>query len=174
MRRKITIADLSRPPASACAGLPATSAATAPEPAPPSKNMLAKVRLKQTKAWMAARWPAAFNAPLRPLAIGVGSEIIADPSGSFTVQERRWALAAWCGRPDYLRALVEGRVRVNLDADGGAVTDDEREHALGRLKALKIKRGAGRGHPELQDKTTNPNPPDERSHNKGGSHADPT
>jgi sRNA-binding protein len=69
-------------------------------------------------------------------------------ASGFSVGEIDAALKAWCGRWDYQRAIVAGRMRVKLDGeDGGAITEPERDHALERLKALERRKSPAAGQP---------------------------
>lgn len=82
-------------------------------------------------------FPAAFHQPAVPLPEGIlqqAHEALADQHSKKAV---RRALALWCSRTDYLRAVVaDDAHRVNLDgSDGGPVPDEQRESALRRLEA---------------------------------------
>jgi sRNA-binding protein len=100
-------------------------------PAPPiSKTKLAKARLREATAWMQEPWPAAFCAPIRPLAVGAGLDILAHPSSDFTADERRAAIRAWTCRWDYQRAIVARRRRVNLDGSDNAIGEVGESRAM--------------------------------------------
>ena len=81
--------------------------------------------------------PAVFRNPPRPLMVGIREQIIERYRGEYTARDVAIALRQWCGWSLYLRALVAGAVRVDLDgAIAGAVTEEHAQHAsehLGRL-----------------------------------------
>lgn len=82
------------------------------------------------------RFPEAFRQPPVPLPQNIlqtTHEALAEQHSKKSV---RRALAHWCSRTDYLRAMVaEQARRVNLDgSDAGPVPEDQREAALRRLE----------------------------------------
>ncbi len=70
----------------------------------------------------------------------------------------RRALAYWCGRTDYLRAVVaEGAQRVNLDgSDAGPVPEEQRQAALNRLDSKGV---SAQAPPRPAPKPRAPRPP---------------
>jgi sRNA-binding protein len=81
------------------------------------------------------RFPEAFRQPPVPLPQSIlqtAHEALAEDHSKKSV---RRALAHWCSRTDYLRAVIaEQARRVNLDgSDAGPVSEDQREAALRRL-----------------------------------------
>jgi len=97
-----------------------------------------KARAIATLATLKELSPAAFGAP-RPLKIGVRAEIIAR-APAITDDELGAALAFHCGNFAYLRGLVEGAERIDLDgAVAGFVTAVEAGFAKERMAKAKAK-----------------------------------
>lgn len=89
---------------------------------------------------MIERWPRCFYAnpaKRRPFKIGIHREIMA--LGIWSRRAIDDAFAGYCGRPAYLRNLVEGAHRVDLDgADAGIVTAEEATTAKEHLRQFLI------------------------------------
>ncbi len=87
-------------------------------------------------ALLAERFPCTFTtelAKVRPLAIGIFQTLqLFCPD--IPPRELRSALRAYTSHGTYLRSLVEGTARIDLDgAPSGAVTADAARHAAGKL-----------------------------------------
>jgi ProP effector len=97
-----------------------------------SKNPLA--------APLCAAWPKAFtNGPKpKPLKVGIHLDILS--SGRFEAETVSKMLAAYTGRPAYLKALKLGADRVDLEGQlcGRVETEDE-EHAKVKLARFKMR-----------------------------------
>lgn len=76
----------------------------------------------------------AFAEPPRPLAIGIDKQVSALAGGQFERPVIGWVLRWWTGRPDYLQALADGAVRINLDGTpAGESSEKDRASAAHRL-----------------------------------------
>ena len=99
-------------------------------------NSAAKV--ETAIAELAAAFPAAFTLDptlVRPVKLGIKDDIYAQSA----VSRRRIAAAlrSYCNSVDYLRASMEGAVRLDLTGKpAGTVTATEARHATERLAAL--------------------------------------
>jgi ProP effector len=85
-------------------------------------------------------FPAAFDpASPKPLKVGIRLEIdVRLPE--LPKRGIRRALLHWCSQEPYLRAIVAGGRRIDLDGNpAGEVTESERSHALRRLNALRYR-----------------------------------
>jgi ProQ/FINO family len=100
--------------------------------------------------WLAATYPLAFGADVKPVAIGVG-RVVWPAAKAAGIKRRAFndALSRRSGSPAYLETLVaDGAVRIDLD--GGVVEPVGLEHQVNALDRLaKIERrladkGAGR------------------------------
>lgn len=81
----------------------------------------------------------AFALPPRPLAIGIRYSL-ATAHPEIHPHALRIALARWCGRPDYLKALMAGGPRFALDGTPcGEMTETHRASAVLRLDSLKTR-----------------------------------
>lgn len=106
------------------------------------------------------RFPAAFDKPRRPLAVGIREEIrAAIPVEELPDQKLQQALASHTGRITYLQAcLADGARRVHLDgSDAGEVTEDGRRIAGEKLAAIEAQKQA-KAQREAERKA-NPIPP---------------
>ena len=87
-------------------------------------------------------FPVLFN-PMRPkpLALGISLQLAnARRAGLLNISllVQRAAMNAWLKTPNYQRALAITPCRYNLDGSVfGAVSDDHRQHAIDRLKAIR-------------------------------------
>jgi ProP effector len=87
-------------------------------------------------------FPAAFppkGHPRPALALGIHEQLIA--STGMTLTQTRRFLRLWTNRTRYLKAVVKGGERVNLDGQpAGAISDEHRRDAarrLGRREQMK-------------------------------------
>jgi len=105
---------------------------TAPRPAePPAKR--AAARRAPWAPWMEvvladwrARWPAVFAKPV-PLAVGISGHIKAVLRAEGKVVDRKTigvTLHRWTMQGTYLRAVVRGELRRNLDGSAAGVPDE--------------------------------------------------
>jgi sRNA-binding protein len=93
-------------------------------------------RQAKGSAALVAAFPTAFNRdnPM-PLSRGVCEQILASPKHGMNKHEVRAALRTWCHRPAYLRALVSGTVRIDLQGNPvGEVLLAERLFAREQLR----------------------------------------
>lgn len=83
-----------------------------------------------------ARFPEAFRSPPVPLPENILQTAHEALAEQYSKKSVRRALAHWCSRTDYLRAVVtEQARRVDLEGnDAGPVPDTQREAALRRLE----------------------------------------
>ena len=83
--------------------------------------------------------------PHLPLKVGIADDL-AECCLALSKRERRLILRAYTGRLMYLRALVAGASRIDLDGNAcGEVTADQAEHAAARLaEILAARAGSGR------------------------------
>jgi ProP effector len=93
---------------------------------------------------LAVRWPKTFSvyeARRRPLKIGIHGDILAALDGGITPDELKLALAHYCRNPVYLRKILPGTWRYDLDGNHvGEVTANEAADAKRRLAEIeKIK-----------------------------------
>jgi ProP effector len=93
-----------------------------------------------TIALLAERYPNVFAIQLervRPLAVGI-CQTLRLFAPDIPSQQLRAALKAYCRHGSYLRAMVEGAPRIDLDgAPSGVVTGDAARHAAERLAAVE-------------------------------------
>lgn len=80
-------------------------------------------------------FPAAFRQPPQPLPEGILQTVHEHLAGQHSKKAVRRALALWCNRGDYLRAVAaEDAHLIALDgSDAGLVPEEQREAALKRL-----------------------------------------
>lgn len=102
-------------------------------------------KILETRRMLVERFPNAFcpkGAVKKPLKVGIRHDLIAAAP-----QEWAWlgaALADYCGGPLYLRSVVEGAERVDLDGNVvGIVTECEARYSAKKLERLN--RGARKG-----------------------------
>jgi ProP effector len=92
-----------------------------------------------TIALLTERYPDTFTtelAKVRPLAIGI-SQTLTLFCSDIPPKQLKMALRAYCGHGTYLRAMVEGAARIDLDgAPSGVVTAGEARHAGELIAAL--------------------------------------
>lgn len=77
--------------------------------------------------------------PKRPLKIRIDQDIrLALPE--LARGDMALAMADYCGGPTYLRAMIVGAERIDLNGNpAGTVTAEEAEYAAGRLKAFEAR-----------------------------------
>ncbi len=90
---------------------------------------------RRVARWLVEHWPKAFK---RPLKIGVHHDILGTP---FSAEELSYGLRLVTGRERYLKRLVAGATRYDLDGQpAGEVTPEAAAHAAKRLLVLEAKR----------------------------------
>jgi ProP effector len=93
---------------------------------------------------LAETWPTRFvvhEKRRRPVQLGIHHSILAALDGAVTPQELRRALRYYIGNTWYLRAIVAGAARIDLEGNpAGAVTAEEAAAAAARLASHKRKR----------------------------------
>ena len=89
---------------------------------------------RQALREIAARFPEAFQFPIRPLSVTARQDLIASGYDKAVVYR---VLKLYCGRIDYLKAVAHGARRVNLDGSDADLPEQSHiEHARERLKTL--------------------------------------
>lgn len=82
--------------------------------------------------------PRAFCDPPRPLAIGIRKPIGDRFASEYGGQAIASAMKRWCLRSDYLRVIITGAERFDLDGNAaGVVTEIEAAPAAERLALLR-------------------------------------
>jgi ProP effector len=93
---------------------------------------------------LAETWPACFSVyerRRRPLALGIHHGILAALDGAVTPQELRRALRFYVGNTYYLRMMIAGAARIDLDGcPAGTVSAEEAATAAARLATHKRRR----------------------------------
>ena len=85
---------------------------------------------------LAEMFPAAFSSPPRPLKLRIDVDLGA--TGLLTPDEAQAVLAYRCGGISYLRSLLAGAPRVDLNGNPvGVVTEAEAAHATSRVAWVK-------------------------------------
>ncbi len=116
------------------------------EKQPVSQETNAKARNKNREANQAAvallveNYPQAFNSEEpKPLKIGIQEDLVSDEKVSRSKIKR--ALATYVRNPRYLKSLVEGADRVDLQGEStGKVSAEEEQHAKAKLDEYKQRR----------------------------------
>ena len=118
---------------------------------PPAKRMPA--RRAPWAPWMEvvladwrARWPAAFTKPV-PLALGISGHIKAVLRAEGKVVDRKTigvTLHRWTMQGTYLRAVVRGELRRNLDGSAAGVPDEAARQYAQRLLDERAARQAAK------------------------------
>lgn len=107
-----------------------------------SNPRMAPEMIEANVTMLTERFPQAFD-PKNPKPLKLG---IRDDLAALAPEVDLGVLGPWCGRPRYLKALIAGESRVDLD--GNPVwepTQAERDDAAARLKALKDRQKANKG-----------------------------
>jgi ProP effector len=95
---------------------------------------------------LAERFPkcfAVFEQRRRPLKTGIHTDILAALDGAITPSELRIALRFYTGNVAYLRGLLNGAWRIDLDGKvTGTVTADEEAQAKAKVAAIEAKAAA--------------------------------
>lgn len=115
-----------------------------PQPELPKKARQRK-NMMHLRGWLIRKHPKCFmlfGQPKLPLKIGIYDDIMALYGGGY--QNFRFELSAalsdYCNGGTYLRALVVGAVRVDLDGNpAGEVSEAAAQHAVERLAKLEAK-----------------------------------
>jgi ProP effector len=100
----------------------------------------AKERFHETKAWLESTYPKAlnFNEP-KPLKPGIERDLL-DSSSPYSKSQLRKCLRVYCASRGYLRAIVQGNWRYDLNGEKvGEIIQEHKDHAL---KQLEYNRGA--------------------------------
>ena len=72
--------------------------------------------IKRARAWLRRKYPAAFGASFKPLAVGVRKEILSSAPARISRRAVRTALLARCRHDQYLVAVMApGAWRIDLD-----------------------------------------------------------
>jgi sRNA-binding protein len=104
----------------------------------------AAVRAKGAIALLADRYPKAFavqNQRRLPLKLGIHGDIVASIGGALTPKELRRALRWYTGSLGYLREMLAGAARIDLQGDpSGVVTATEAQRAREMLAQLLARR----------------------------------
>jgi ProP effector len=94
-------------------------------------------------ALLVERYPktfAVYEARRRPLKIGIDRDLVAALGGAMTPRELGSALRCYCSNEGYLRNMLKGAWRVDLDGNPcGAVTGEAETHARETLAAKRRK-----------------------------------
>ena len=125
---------------------------TTPRPAePPAKRTPA--RRAPWSSWMEvvladwrARWPAAFTKPV-PLALGISGHIKAVLRAEGKVVDRKTigvTLHRWTMQGTYLRAVVRGDLRRNLDGSAAGMPDDAARQYAQKVLDERVARQAAK------------------------------
>jgi len=97
-------------------------------------------------ALLAKLYPKCFSVYERkrkPLRVGIHANLLAALDGALTPAGLHAALRFYVGNPAYLRAMLCGAWRIDLDGQvAGVVTLDEEAHAKAALGRIKAKRAA--------------------------------
>jgi ProP effector len=123
-----------------------------------------KEKTEQTIAELIAAFPLAFSTEpeqIKPLGIGIKQRIYAQ--WKLSHREIDHALRHYTGQVDYLRTVIEGAVRVDLDGTAnGTVTAKEAAYAAEHIKKL-LAIAAGKPKDKVKPKSpakgTSPQPP---------------
>jgi sRNA-binding protein len=111
-----------------------------------TRNLEAAKEAKAAIALLAEHWPrcfAVFEQRRRPLKIGIHLDILPALAGAITPLELRIALRFYVGNIVYLRGLLKGAWRIDLDGMvTGVVTADEEAQAKARIAAIEAKAAA--------------------------------
>jgi ProP effector len=95
-------------------------------------------------ALLAEQFPkcfAVYERRRRPLKVGIYGELLAALDGAITERELHAALGVYTSNLEYLRTLVAGAARIDLNGTPvGTVTREEAEHAKERLLARRHKK----------------------------------
>jgi sRNA-binding protein len=86
-------------------------------------------------AYWRRRWPAAFSNPV-PLAVGFSGQmkaVLRDEGATFDRKMFGIAVDAWTKQGAYLRAMMRGEMRRNLDGSGAGFPDE-----ASRMEAKRI------------------------------------
>ena len=108
-------------------------------------------RAKAVVAALATRFPKCFALPdtrCRPLKVGIDADLLAAVGGSIPRTELIRALAMYCSSDGYLRRVLTGALRVDLEGKpAGVVTADDEKHAKAKLAGIRAKRDAPPSEP---------------------------
>jgi hypothetical protein len=95
----------------------------------------AQPQAKQTLAALAEFYPIAFGLPARPLKIGIHLDLI--ERAPVTAKETREALRCHCGSFSYLRVVVEGADRIDLDGKPTVTLGDQTTLLKGPFRLVR-------------------------------------
>jgi sRNA-binding protein len=83
-----------------------------------------------TEAGLRARWPAAFNDERRPLKLGIHRDM--------GILGRSDAIRRWTAHPVYLRNVIAGGKRIDLDGGpAGGIEEIEKAYAWEKLSMVR-------------------------------------
>ena len=100
----------------------------------------AKERFNEAKAWLELTYPNAFNFnEPKPLKLGIERDLL-DPSSPCSKNQLRKCLRVYCASRGYLKAIVEGNWRYDLN--GEKVEEIIQEHKDHALKQLEYNKGS--------------------------------
>ena len=85
--------------------------------------------------WMKTTWPDVFMEPPKPLAVGSHQAVhVSALEAGIPPVTVKAALASWCNRLSYLRAVASGGHRVALDGTPSEpITPEQAEHARKKI-----------------------------------------
>ncbi len=122
------------------------------------RPFLRRVGKRSLEPWMAAmhadwhrRWPAVFTTPV-PLAVGFSGHmraVLREENPDFDRNLFGLAIRAWTRQGAYLRAVMRGEMRRNLDGSDAGMPDDA---ARQEAKAMLDERAARRQAREQRDR----------------------
>ena len=109
-----------------------------------SDRVRLRERIPEILADWRERWPAVFTTPT-PLAVGISRQI-KDQLGTRCPPRREFgsALHQWTNRTAYLRAVIRGDVRHNLDGSEAGVPDEDTRERARQLLAEREQRAMER------------------------------
>src|SRR5438067_11110789 len=109
------------------------TAAVLRKPAPSSsalsKGARRRARVNTVSERLFEAFPEAFKYPPVPLAIGIGPRLCELLSPEFKPADIRVFLHAWTSGPRYLKAVVRGEMRRNLDGSSAGLPEPEHRAA---------------------------------------------
>src|SRR4051794_8070643 len=92
-----------------------------------------------SEAELRARWPQAFNDARLPLKVGIHLDM--------NIERNANAMDHWTHHPKYLRNIIAGMRRIDLDGElvGEEMTEAEKSNAFQRLLMVRSDIVSGRG-----------------------------
>ncbi|KQW30794.1 hypothetical protein ASE36_00375 [Rhizobium sp. Root274] len=124
-----------------------------------SKNKASKPEIQQVRAALSLAFPeciARKSGKKKPLKIGIRQDLMAAARDHFPTLSRRLIdafLRDYCGGPNYLKSVIKGAVRVNLQGSfAGFVSADEALFAHECLRRINVREAqikAKRKNPDI-------------------------